>query len=341
MSIRAAISFFLLLCSAMSAQAQKNDTIYLLNGDRITGELKKFEYGQLTLSTEAMQKVYIDFEKISSIHSTKYYEVRSSSGFRYFGYLLKAEEKGKIVVVTASDTLVKVVWDIVLIVPIRQSFIQKIDGSVDLGLSYTKASDVLQYSFSGNISFRNDYFLTQLDINSIVTNDASNKVTRNNNYVLNQTRYLPSKWFFNAQGQAQQNTELDLDLRLQLGLGAGYDLIRTNTNRLYGRAGLLVNQEKALSNGNTAVNVEAVINVEYKWFQYHHPKIDITTYINYLPSLNVSGRQRFEYNLKAKYEVISDLFLSIQFYDNFDNMPTSGEGAKNDYGVVFSVGYTF
>ena len=45
--------------SQLTLKAQKNDTIYLRNGDRITGELKKFEYGLLNLSTDAMKTISI------------------------------------------------------------------------------------------------------------------------------------------------------------------------------------------------------------------------------------------------------------------------------------------
>ena len=45
--------------SQLTLKAQKNDTIYLRNGDRITGELKKIEYGLLNLSTDAMKTISI------------------------------------------------------------------------------------------------------------------------------------------------------------------------------------------------------------------------------------------------------------------------------------------
>ena len=51
----------------LPAQAQKNDTVYLYNGDRITGELKKFEYGLLFLKTDAMQTVNIEYDRISRL----------------------------------------------------------------------------------------------------------------------------------------------------------------------------------------------------------------------------------------------------------------------------------
>ncbi len=53
---------------------------------------------------------------------------------------------------------------------------------------------------------------------------------------------FPGKWFARAETKYQQNTELDLDSRVQGGLGSGYDIVRSNSQRLYGLAGLLGEQ---------------------------------------------------------------------------------------------------
>lgn len=323
------------------AIAQKNDTIYLKNGDRITGELKRFEYGQLTLSTDAMQKVYVDFDNISTVYSRKYFEIRSTSGYRYFGYLLNSPNEAEVLIVTDSDTVQKAMWDVVLIMPIRSSFIQKIDGSLDLGLSYTKASDVFQFSLNGYITYRTNKYSTRLDIKNIITNDADGVSSRNRDYGLNVTRYSKSKWFGLVQAKTQENTELDLDSRIQAGLGGGSDFFRTNSNRLYWIAGLLVNREQAISTDDVSVNIESAFTLQYKWFQYHRPKIDVSSNLNIYPSLTVAGRMRLEYYLYAKYEVIKDFYLGVQVYVNYDNKPTSGEPAKDDYGIITTIGWIF
>ena len=75
----------------------------------------------------------------------------------------KSKEKETVTVVTSSDTIANKLRDIVLIVPIRRSFFQKIDGSLDLGLTYTKASDVFQYSTNSQVTYRTTYY----DLNMI------------------------------------------------------------------------------------------------------------------------------------------------------------------------------
>ena len=326
--------------SILTVRAQKNDTIYLRNGDRITGELKKFEYGLLDLGTDAMKTISVEFDEINSIHSDKYFEIRLKSGQKYFGRLKKSVVMSTVNVVTVTDTVPKRLWDIVLIIPIKSSFFLKIDGSIDLGLTYTKASTVFQYSLNSQVTYRTTYYSTRFTLESILTDDGT-RVSRNNTLGLSVSHLLPNKWVTRISAQVQQNTELNLDYRLQAGYGVGYDIARTNSVRFNVLAGVLVNQEKTLTTTTTSENLEALFAAQVKWFKYRHPKVDITSGLELYPSLTSFGRVRLEYDLSAKYELINDLYLNVQLYDNFDNEPFQGGDAKNDWGIITSIGYTF
>jgi|WetSurSiteA1Bulk_404760.scaffolds.fasta_scaffold01056_7 hypothetical protein len=320
--------------------SQKTDTVYLKNGDRITGELKKFEDGLLFLKTDAMETVEIGYDRIFTVYSAKFFEFRTTSGYRYYGSVLNSADTGTINIVIISDTVPKPLWDIVQITSMKNRFFQKIDGSVDVGLNYTKASDVLQFSFISSVVYRTADYSTRLDLSSIVS-DQGGDLTRNNDGSIGLTRYLEGKWFANAQIKGQQNTELDLDYRLLIGLGGGYDIVRTNAQRLYVVTGVLANRERTIEEGLQSNNVELLAGVHYKWFKYRHPKIDITSGFDLYPSMTTLGRIRFEYDLAAKVEVVKDVFLGLTLYDNFDNNPSASSASKNDWGIITSLGYTF
>lgn len=335
-------TFFCLLCLlAVNTRAQKNDTVYLNNGDRLTGEFKKYEYGQLFLKTDAMQTVYIEFDKISTVYSAKFFEIRTKSGYRYFGSLRKSEKPGSVLVVTATDTVPKPLWDIVQVTTIKSKFFQRIDGSVSLGLSYTKASDVFQYNLDAEVVHRTKHYSTSFDVSSILTDQKDVAMSNNTNIGLNITRYLPSKWFVRAQAIGQQNTELDLKLRLQCGMGGGYDIVRSNAVRLYGFLGLIYNNEQTIDSSIMSNNMEILVSTQFKWFQFKTPKIDFTTGFGFYYNLTIRNRIRLEYDLNAKFEIIKDLFFNITLYDSYDSQPFSGASAKNDWGIITSIGYTF
>lgn len=331
---------WMLSCNPQPMYAQKNDTVYLYNGDRITGELKKFEYGLLFLKTDAMQTVNIEYDRIFTIYSEKHFEFRTTSGYRYFGTVLPSTASGTINIVTTSDTVPKPLWDIVQITSIKNRFFQKIDGSIDLGLNYTKATDVFQYSIMATATHRSNNYATQLNLNSILS-DQDEDVSRNTDAGLNVVRYFPGKWFARAETSWQENTELDLYYRVQIGLGGGYDLVRSNSQRLYPLAGILANQERTIDSSLVSKNLELLISMQYKWFRYSQPKIDISSGFNLFPSLTTGGRIRFEFDLSAKIEVVKDVFFSLTLYENFDNNPSSDNASKNDWGVITSLGYSF
>jgi hypothetical protein len=320
---------------------QKNDTLYLLNGDRITGEIKKVESALVTLKTNAMKTVYVEVEDVNSMNSKKYFEFRTISGYRYYGSMIRSLDTATIDLVTVDDTIPKPLWDLVMISQIRNRFFQRIDGSIDLGLNYTKSIDVFQYNLNAWTTYRGTNTATRIDITSILSEQGEDEIIKNHDIGLNLTRYFPGKWFARTQVDWQENTQLNLARRLQLGPAAGYDIVRTSPLRLYSLAGILVNSEKLITVEDPTINVEGLLSLYFNWDQYHFPKFDISTGFDLYPSFTVPGRVRFELDVNIRYEIVTDVFINLSYYQNFDNKPSAGGASGNDYGVVTSLGYTF
>jgi len=329
-----------LVLFTVQSPAQKTDTVYLQNGDRITGEVKKFEDGLLFLKTDAMQTIEIEYDRIFTVYSSKFFEFRTTSGYRYYGTMLNSPDTGSIDIVLINDTVPKPLWDIVQITSMKNQFWQKIDGSVDVGLNYTKASDVLQFSFIASATYRAADYSTKLELSSIIS-DQEGDISRNNEANLGITYFFEGKWFAVAQTAGQQNTELDLDYRIMIGLGGGYDIVRTNSQRLYAIGGALANRERTIEESLQSTNMELLVGMHYKWFRYRHPKIDITSGFNLYPSMTTWGRIRLEYDLAAKVEVVKDVYVGLTIYDNYDNNPSASSASKNDWGLITSLGYSF
>mgnify|MGYP002361991833 CR=1 FL=1 len=320
--------------------AQKNDTIYLLNGDRITGEVKSFDKGLLILSTDAMKKVNIEYEDIGTMFSTKNFEFRTNSGYRYYGSMLKSSTPGSVEVVTHEDTIPKPLWDLVQISRIKQRFFQRIDGSIDVGMNYTKSIDVFQYSINGYATYRSNNYSTRFEVTSILS-DYGDELAENHDIGINLTRYFEHKWFGRIQLDGQKNTELNLDLRLQAGPAVGYDLVRTSPMRLYALAGILANREVKIEPADELVNLEALVSMYFYWYRYRSPKVDISTGLDVYPSLSDPGRVRAAYNISGKYEILTDLFISLTYYNNYDNRSGDSSQPQSDYNFITSLGYTF
>jgi hypothetical protein len=243
--------------------------------------------------------------------------------------------------VLATDTLPKPLWDLSTIYPIKNRFFQRIDGSVDLGLNYTKSIDVFQYNLNAWSTYRSTNTSTRMDITSILSEAGNDTVSRNNDFGLNYTRYLPKKWFGRIQIDMQQNTELNLKNRVQMGPALGYDIVRTSPMRFYALGGLLINKEQLYNHEDPSFNFEGLISVYFNWDRYHFPKLDISAGIDFYPSFTVARRVRMEFDTSIRYEILTDVFINLSYYQNFDNEPDAGGSSKNDYGIVTSLGYTF
>ncbi len=333
--------FITIFILSQTSFAQKNDTLYLNNGDRVTGEFKKYETGQVYLKTDALFNIYVKADHVNTVFSRKYFEFRTQSGIRYYGSIMPATKSGSIDIVTIDDTITKPLWDIVQISPINQSIFQRIDGSIDFGLSYTRSIDVFQYNLNGSATYRSTHVSTRVDVSSILSDAGDEDLAKNNDLGLNVTRYLPKKWFIRTQVDFQQNTQLNLDRRFQIGPALGYDLVRTTPMRLYGLAGILLNQERLIEPANESFNIEGLFTLYYTWYRYKHPKIDISSGFDFYPSLTVGGRYRIDYDISAKYEIFTDVFFNLSYYLSFDSHPDEGGTSKNDSGIIASIGYTF
>ena len=59
------------------------------------------------------------------------------------------------------------------------------------------------------------------------------------------------------------------------------------------------------------------------------------------PSFTNSGRVRAELDIDFTWELISDLFWRLSFYNSYDSDPVVVDAENNDYGVTTSLGWSF
>ncbi len=86
---------------AASAAASRTDTVLVINGDRLHGEVRGLNRGQLEFSTASMSTVYVEWDHVVEVISSRVFEVRRTHGGRYVGQLAAAGP-GKLGVVLAD-----------------------------------------------------------------------------------------------------------------------------------------------------------------------------------------------------------------------------------------------
>ncbi|MDH4313185.1 MAG: hypothetical protein OEW57_16295, partial [Gammaproteobacteria bacterium] len=165
--------------SAISA-APKTDVVILINGDRITGEVKSLEYNRLKLSTDHMGTIYIEWDKIASLQSGQYLLLERTDGTRYYGQLVAGHEDSTLQVARSVDEPA-VAIDMAVVVraqPIEGgSFVDRLDGYVSAGLNVAKASDRRSVDFAGGLSSRTRVREWAIDGSMNLTGDSAGETS--------------------------------------------------------------------------------------------------------------------------------------------------------------------
>src|SRR5512138_3921736 len=76
---------WLFLAVTPALAAPKTYVVVLVNGDRITGEVKGLEHNQLRFSTDHMGTLSIEWDKIARVQSDQYLQLERSDGVRFYG----------------------------------------------------------------------------------------------------------------------------------------------------------------------------------------------------------------------------------------------------------------
>lgn len=333
----------LLVLSATVDGAPRTDILIFQNGDRLTGEVKGLERGKLSFKTDATGTISVEWDKVASVQSDQYLEVELSDGRRHFGRASQAQPEGKLELLVGSGSNLREVplADVIRIAPIEQGgFVDRLDGYVTAGYDYTKANDLQQFTFTGGLSSRDEKRQWSLDgSTTLISQSGQDDTSRYDISALNR-RFLPDRWFWQGFGSFEGNDELGIDLRTTLGAAYGRFLRQDQKSDWAAYAGLAVTREN-FSEQPTNESVEGVLGTQYWFFRYDSPEASFNATLNLFPSLTESGRLRSEGRLRARYEIVSDLFFEASFYGSYDSEPGEGADSKSDYGVTTSLGYSF
>jgi len=331
----------LILFVVSNIQAQKNDTLYFMNGDRISGEIKQYKYGYLTYKTYGVSTVKVKHDKISTFFSKKSFDILLSNGRRWFGSFDTSYMEQYVNIATTNDTIFTPLIEIVEIMPIKSGFWRKLSGNADIGYSYSKANLLSQFSAGGNVRYLQRKFHVDLKVSSLNTLQEEKDDVLNNEVSLAYYRRIKDNWFAGTGLSADQNTELGIELRIQSSFVIGNEVIHTNSNNLLIYSGLVINKEYSADTTFSRWNLDGVGALSYRLFRFHEPEINITSDLSAFPSITVPGRYRVNFSISAKIEIISDMYFNLSFYENYDSKPPSETAANSDYHITTSIGYTF
>ena len=325
----------LLLLTTMSLA--QTDSLVMTNGDVLEGEIKSMNKGVLSIETPYSDKDFaIKWIEIKEVYSTTRFLVTLQDG-RRFTALLKTNQEGKIAIEDQNGLISETTLDeVVDLVGLKSAFWSRVDASIDLGFSFTKANNLRQGTSEIAAGYLGDKWSADLFFNVFRSIQDSISPTRRTESGMNYKYYLPDDWYLMADVNFLANTEQALLARYTSKIGAGKFFIHSNHSYWGAGGGLSLNFESFTNETPSRSSAEAYAGTEVNLFDTGDLSLLSTLYV--YPSLTESGRIRSDFKTDVKYEFANDFYVKFNLTLNYDNRPAI-TGNETDYVYGISIGW--
>lgn len=308
----------------------------------IIGEVKKIKLGVITFDPDDANDITVQLRKLKGLSAvSKIFRIESTKHLVYYGRIFPYRKNNFALIVQGTDTSVLFLQDIALLYPFENAFMQRFSGNVGLGYSYTKSSGFGRLNFDGKLGYRykeDELTLTTSGIYTLTDSSFSRDIE--NTSLVNNFYFSPT-WFATAFLAYQRNLELGLWRRYQEGIGAGNKFITSKVVYAWAISGLVFNQEKSTEGEISQTLSELFGQLQFNFFRFTKPEINLDMSQTFYYSLSESGRFRNNGDTNLSWEIINDLKVNLEFYNNYDSKPPVEGSRKLDYGIVFGISYKF
>lgn len=334
------VTLFLMACFEKTmAASSKIDTVYFQHGDRLTGELISLNKGILKLKTSDVGTVSIEWQNVDSLCILNPLRILKHNGGVLYGRLYPSgKNKVSVLLDENGDTSEIELVAIVELIQLKEKILSRLSGTLSAGFNFTKATEVSQLDFSGNVDYKGEKTIFSANYSIVLTDDGS-EITQRQTGGASFDRLLPNNW--SAQGKllAETNSEFQLDLRTSLISSVSYNFIRSNSQLLQVGGGFSLNRE--FSGYMAQNNIEGLIGLRYSLFIIESPKVTYNFEGYLLPGLNRFGRIRSEINTDLNWEMFKDFYLKGSLFFSSDNEPLSGVDVRTDWGTSLGLEFKF
>ena len=241
-----------LLCLGLGVAATPlmADTVWMKNGDRLTGTIKVLDGGKLLLETDYGGSIPLDWKKIATLDSDRELLVKENDITGERAKSLQAAEAGKVTLANGDAPKTVELASIKQIMkprPLVEDFMWK--GNVDVAMDYKRAeSDTDDYDVDVKTQARHGKWRhnATLDYNRELRNDVVSTDNWGTEYALD--RFLDEQWFWQGRLEYKRDKIEDLERERTVGTGPGYQFW-DNELGAFSVAGLLNRSDYQYANG--------------------------------------------------------------------------------------------
>lgn len=337
---------FLSFTWASSTRAKNTDDVVVLkNGDRLTGEIKGLQRGELKIKADYMaEAVRLDWTRIERLESKSTFIVALVDGqlFTSVVRLLpsNSDQVPNFIIGTSQDGVRVHQLDVVRIVPADPRFWQRLEGSIDFGLSFTSGNDQYSTNLTATTTYRTGKHSFTASIDSAFSGQPEGDSTTRKQFTFDYRKQLTPRFYVGGLFDLLQSDQQSLNLRTSIGGLVGVNLRQTESSRFSVFGGVVGTRENysTVLGKPESTNADALAGVDLTIFRFK--TTDISSRFSLFPSLTTPGRMRLQTTSDLKIKIVKDLYWGFHLYENFDSKPPV-RADKNDLGVSTSLGWKF
>lgn len=331
-----------LVCAPASAyDRDKTDIVELRNGNHLTGDIVSLEYGTLTLKTDQMGTLRIEWPAVRSVSSKYAFAIAQTGGAKFYGILATSTD-GTALTVTEGEKVQQIpMAKVERLSRYSQTFWNRINGNLAVGYSFNKASDTSVGSVNLNTYYQSTTIDASLSLSSNTTKSEGSEDTFRAIVSSTVIFVQQSRNFWGLVGSAESDQTLGIDSRLLGGAVVGRRLIQMSYMEVTGLTGVVVAQESITSNPDQQTSAEGLLGLEWRVYKFSDPETSLTLGVALYPSLTESDRYRGNGHFSLTHKIAGDFTLGVTGYWTADSHPPDPTAHKSDYGVTLDLGYTF
>jgi hypothetical protein len=199
------------------------DSVWLNNGDRLTGEIILLDGGKLALKTKYAGRVLIDWSDIETLSSDRPLLIKRSGFTGQHSQRLQAAESGQVQVLNGRSQIV-LLADITQLLPPRpllEDFVW--EGNLDAKLEFERNQDETdEFKLKGDSRVSHGVWRHVVKGELEHETKNSQQIEQNSQFDYDLDRFVTEQWFVRSSLHEQRDEYESIDRISSVGIGPGY-----------------------------------------------------------------------------------------------------------------------
>jgi Protein of unknown function, DUF481 len=317
------------------------DVIWMKTGSVLLGKLSGANLGIVEFEIAGIGEVEIKAHEIARIRASNAdFQVDVDGRGRIVGRIRPEVAAGNLLVATSTGDVVVPFSQAGRLKRIDQTLLEKLDGYVGVGYSYTSDSGVRRINVNQFMTYATTTFRIFNHFSLINTRargaDDSDRIDTGLGYLYG----IHGNWLLLQYLQYQKIPATGVRDRYVSVTGAVRRIVHNHMMDLNLLAGINFQQEYDDNGERSDVQSEIPVIVDFA-LGLPPSGLELTAKAIYYDSLSISGRYRVDGRADLAYEMFKNFKIGVQYLYNYDSKPMDPTAENTDRATTFSVGYTF